>query len=1027
MNLKAKSAFFAILFMCMSAFAQENLIVKGQVVSAVDNMPLPGVNVLVAGTSNGTSTDFDGNYQITAIEGEVLHFSFIGFETKLVPVTNQRTLNVLLVEDANQLDEVVVIGYGTQKKSHLTGAISKVTNETLDQIAVARVDEALVGQVSGVNVQATEGEAGSAPTITIRGAGSISGSSSPLIVVDGLAVDNDFLGSLDMNEVASFEVLKDAASAAIYGSRGANGIIMITTKQGKEGETKFTYNTFTGFKEAIQSEAYYITLAESAEFELAQTGSLSSQTQYKQLLGVDNPWQNIIFDGGQIKSHSLSARGGSDKTKYAATFGYTHDEGVLLTDDYKKYNLRLKIDTKVNDKLSFGASIAPSITNKRRFDGSTHDILRQPSWLPLYHDANTIQYVNQGAIGEDGLPYDVQIGDYALQGHFDGYDLDGDPSTNGINISSTGNTNPGAKVLERHRTEDRFKIFGSMYAKYKITDGLSFRTSFAGDLQNTENRRWQGVLASRNGASAAQLDLSSQNRMHLVTDNYFTYDKTFGNHEISALLGMNAETWDVKFDAVRGTGYDSDVLQTISGASTIALAESEEYEYSLIGYFARFNYAYDNKYFASLSYRRDGNSRLGSNSKYGDFPALSAGWNVSNESFLEDSNFVSNFKLRLSYGFTGNAAIDTNSNIIDNYAYLSLLESSTAVIDGVVTNGFNPINIANPNLEWERLEEINPGVDFGFFNNVVSGSFDYYKRTSDKLIISNPISGTTGFSEALQNLGKVQNTGFELELRTRNISKEKFKWSSTFLATRNKNELLDFADSNGQILNVDDKRAAEWINLVGNPISSFYGWVVESEIPVEFINNPYTPIGNEAKDVYVKDLNGDGVIDDDDKTILGDPYPDLIWSFTNDFKIGDFDVSFMFQGSHGAEVRNIADQYIFNYFDTTGATDFISTTPNQEFTRKKIFTDAIIQDASYVALRNVNIGYNFSDDVISALGIFTKARVYATGQNLLYFTADDYTGFNPESIQTTSPTTYGYQRGGSPIARTISLGLNLEF
>ena len=338
---------------------------------------------------------------------------------------------------------------------------------------------------------------------------------------------------------------------------------------------------------------------------------------------------------------------------------------------------------------------------------------------------------------------------------------------------------------------------------------------------------------------------------------------------------------------------------------------------------------------------------------------------------------------------------------------------------------FVALNIKNPTLQWERLEEFNPGVDFGFFNGVISGSVDYYERKSDKLLLYNPVSSTTGFSSALVNLGQVKNSGWELELRSRNVSTQNFRWSTTLLASMNENELTDFADANGQILNVDSKRAAEWINLVGNPISSYYGWVVDRDIPLEYLNNPYHPVGGEAQDVYVKDLNGDGLIDDDDKTILGNPYPDLIWSVTNDFKIGSVDVSFLFQGSHGAEIRNMGDQYIFNHFNS--AQDFDpAITPDQGFIKEKIFTNDIIQDASYIALRNVNIGYNFPKDITDKLGL-SSFRLYATGQNLMYLTADDYTGFNPESINDTSPTTYGYQRAGSPVFRTISIGTNIEF
>ncbi|WFO16345.1 TonB-dependent receptor [Cellulophaga baltica 4] len=1032
MNLKTKLLLIAITLLNISLYAQDSYQLKG-VVSDANNVPIPGVSVVIDKTTRGTATDFDGNYEITVKKGDVVSFSSIGYGNKKVTISNQTTLNVSLAEDASLLEEVVVVGYGTQKKSHLTGAISKVVNENLDQIAVSRVDDALVGQVSGVNIQATDGEAGAAPTITVRGVGSMSGDSTPLIVVDGVIVDSDFLGSINMNDVQSFEILKDAASASIYGSKGANGIIMITTKPGVEGKAKINYSTYTGFKEARHSDAYTFSIAETAAAELAATGSLSDRTKYKQLIGVDRSWQDEIFDGGVIKSHSLSVRGGSEKTKYSTSINYANDEGVLLTDNFKKYGLKLNVNTKINDKFSAGVNLTPSYTNRRRFDGSTHDILRQTNWLPIYHDSNTIQYVDRGVYP------DVQVGDYALQRHFDNYDLYGDGSTL-VDISNTSNTNPAAKILERERYDKKFKLFGSIYGDYKILDGLSFRSTLSGSYQDTKRSRWQGVESNRNGASAAEMNEISQRELYLIWDNFFNYNKSFGKHDLGVTAGVVIESRDNFFSSITGTGYTNDAVKQITNAAVISSADAFEWEKRGISYVSRFNYAYDNKYLASLSVRRDGSSIFGSEYKYGNFPAVSVGWNVSNEDFLISSDVVSNLKLRASYGVTGNdrlntgsvdpdvssssSSLSTGNLLVDYYPYLSLLESVTYGVNGSLQSGFSPLNISNPELQWERLVEINPGVDFGFLNNRISGSVDWYRRTSDQLLLYNPVSVTTGFDSALVNLGEVKNEGFEFELRTKNIVSEKFRWGSTIIATTNKNTLVDFADSNGQITNVDSKRAAEWVNLEGQPISTYYGWVVDKDIPLEYISNPYHPIGAEAQDVYVKDLNGDGIIDDEDKTALGDPYPELVWSFTNEFTVGNFDLSFMFQGSHGAEIRNMGDQYIFNHFNS--AQDFIATTPDQEFIKEKIFTDDIIQDASYIALRNVNFGYNFSKDFLSNYGI-NGLRIYASGQNLMYKTADNYTGFNPESVDRTSPTTYGYQRAGSPIFRTISVGLNLDF
>jgi TonB-linked SusC/RagA family outer membrane protein len=1026
MNVKLKAALFLIMFTSISLFAQESYNLKGVVLSEVDSTGLAGVTVRVLKTSKGDVTDLDGNFVMNVKKGDILEFSYLGYITRTLSVTGQTTVKVYMKEDENLLDEIVVVGYGTQKKSHLTGAISKVVNDKLDQIGVSRVDDALVGQVSGVNIQATEGEAGSAPTIRIRGTGSINGNSGPLVVVDGVPVDEAFLGSLDMNNIASFEILKDAASSAIYGSRGGNGVIIITTKSGKEGKTRFSYNMLTGYKTARQSEAYHTSVSEAVSREL-EYGPLSERTRYKQLLGVDNNWQDIIFDGGLITDHSFTASGGNKKLKFNTAFNYLEDQGVLLTDNFERLNINAKIDYKITKKLSVSLKVNPSYTERRRFDGSTHDILRQPSWLPLYLDENTIRFVNRF---RDGGKYaNVQVGDYAIQRMFDDFDLstfNPDPGASGTDISNTSNTNPGAKVIERNRRDFDYKLLTSLSAKYKINDNFRFRTTGSLNYQQRRQSRYQGVESNRNGASASRLDSTRQTTVRLVLDNTLSYTKEIGKHEINALVGTSIEQRKREFESIQGSVFVDDSSPFISSAASITDTNAFEWERTLLSFFGRVNYAYDDKYLASLSYRRDGSSVFGPNVKYGTFTAISFGWNIAKEEFLQDSDVVNNLKLRVSYGITGNNDFRTGNELVDNYPYLAILDNTTTgVTGGNQSLVVNPLNIPNPDLTWERQIEFNPAIDFGFFNNILSGSFDYYTRTSDQLLLNNPISGTTGFSNALVNLGEVQNRGVELELRTRNISKNDFRWSTTLIASKNKNELVDFADSNGQIQNVDTKRAAEWINLEGNPISSFYGWVVDKDIPLEFINDPFHPLGAEAQDVYVRDLNGDGLIDDDDKTILGNPYPDLVWSLTNDFTIGNIDVSFMLQGSHGAEIRNMGDQYIFNHFNS--AQDYIvSTTPNQGFIKEKIFTDDIIQDASYIALRNLNVGYRFKDKLTSKLKV-SSARVYMSAQNLFYITASDYTGFNPESVNNTSATTYGYQRAGSPVFSTVSLGLNVQF
>lgn len=1025
MNLKIKLVFMAMLFVSAINYAQQNVTVKGSVTSKTDGEPILGANIIVVGTTTGTSTDFDGNYTIKVKSGQVLEFSYLGFTSKKIIIANQKTINVELTEDASVLDEIVVIGYGTSKKSHLTGSISKVVNETLDQVAVARVDDALIGQVSGVNIQATNAEAGAAPTITIRGFGSITADSGPAVVVDGIIVDSDFLGNIDMNDVESFEVLKDAASAAIYGSEGSNGVILITTKSGKEGKTKFNYSTFTGYKQAFGSDDYKKSVSGWAAKELAATGELSDQTLYAQKLvevtGIDRDWQDVFFNGGIITSHSLSARGGNKSTKFSTALRYLHDEGVVITDDYKLYSLKLKLDTELTDKLKLGVSITPSYSKRRALPTSIHNPIRQSPWLPIYHTDETLQFINRTIFP------DVTTGDYFREEHLVELDLNGDGSDNRPRTS--GDQNPYAQYVEREHYEFKTKMLASTYLSYKIMDGLTAKTTLGVTTEQRKRTRWNGMLYHH--SNGADYELQNRFNTRLSSDNTLSYNKEVGNHDFSALAGLTLQKRRSETSQLQGSGYANDLLKNLQGATTIVSEGETNIVKNKIGYFTRLTYAYADKYLFNASFRRDASSVFGVNSKWGNFPAASFGWNVSKEDFLKDSDVVNNLKFRVSYGLTGSENFNVGDDLINNWPYLAQLASTNSVIDGTLTVGNSPLNIANQLLQWEASEEISAGLDFGFFHNRISGSLDYYERTSDKLLLNNPVSYVTGFNNGIVNLGKVANRGWEFELRTKNFKTEDFSWNTTLIASTNENELLDFADSDGQLTVDGYGRASQWINKVGNPISSFYGYVVDKELANEYWDSPWIPINGISEDVIVKDLNGDGIITEGDKTILGDPYPEIVWSLTNEFYYKDFDFSFMIQGSQGGEVKNIGDQYFFSQWNggTSDEQAVIDAgiVPDASFIQKRIHTDDVVMSSGYFSLRNVNIGYSLPEDVVSKIGL-TSLRLYATGQNLLYITSDDYHGFNPEFVDTNnSPTAYGSQRAGTPLFSTYSFGLNVNF
>lgn len=1008
---------FIFLGFNISAVAQ-NIIVSGVVKDAVGET-IPGVAVLLQDSAYGTATDLDGKYTISVPSNGTLVYSSVGFKTQIVLVNNRKQIDVTLGEDLQQIEDVVVVGYGSIKKSHLTGSVSKVKNEKLDQIPVARVDEALVGQISGVIVQQTNPTAGEAPKIVIRGQGSISFDSDPLIVLDGIVVGNDadFLSSLDMNDVESIEVLKDASSGAIYGSRGANGIIMITTKAGIEGPTKFSYNTNVGFK-IVPKNDILTTPSDWADFVRENNnGELTDQMEYIEKLDTYTDWEDVVFESGVIQNQALSVSGGTKNTKFKTSMNYLSDQGVLLKDNFEKVNFRVNLNTKLHEKITFGLDLNPSFIKQERFPIGIHDALRQNPWLPTYLDEDNIQFVNR--FRENGRWANAEIGDYAMERMFDDYDLEaGMPTTDGTgtDISSTSNASALAKILERNKKKQQTKVYANTFLQVDILKNLVFKQRFGGDYRFTKNTEWIGVLATRNGAADTRSTRSSETRWHTVTESTLNYDKEVAGHSFDVLAGFAYENWRSEETYLEAVGFTNDLIQTIPASNQIG-GYTYEYQEKLISYFGRLNYNYKERYLLSASLRTDGSSKFGPNSKFGWFPAISAGWAVNKEAFFPSNKYVNDLKFRVSYGITG------NNNGIGEYDYLGLI---SPVNTGFGSIGYNSTNIENYDLKWEKQSEINPGIDVSFLNRRINLVVDYYRRTSVDLLLNVPIPSVTGFETALVNKGVVRNEGVEIEVLTKNINTKDFSWTTSVIASHNKNTLVDFAGANGLISSVDDKRPAEWIALEGNPISSFYGYVVEKEIPLEFINNPFYPINAQSQDIYVKDLNGDGIIDPDDRTILGSPYPDFVWSVNNSFKYKDFDMSFMFQGSHGAEVRNISSQYINNEFSSNQ--DYVTDFADADKVVERIFTSDDIQDASYVALRNFNIGYSLPKKLISKIRL-QRVRVYFSAQNLLYIWSKDYEGYNPEGIDQglDSPLTYGYQRGPAPIYKSLAFGANIDF
>ncbi len=1000
----------------MAIHANAQKMVSGIVTDSISNSPLVGATILIKGTTIGTISDFDGKFQIQPPTGSTLVVSFIGYKSKVISYTGQTSLDIFLSPDLSVLDEIVVIGYGTQKKSHLTGSVSKVSSKGLDQIPTSRAEEALIGKISGVSIQTINASAGSAPTIRVRGIGSITADASPLIVMDGVVVPSSYLGNVDMNDVESVEVLKDAASAAIYGSRGGNGVIMITTKKGSEGKTVFSINAYKGMKYCFPKYRSnpFSTVAEWHDYVLANNaGVLTDQMKFAELIGngSETSWPDVFLENGAIENYSLSARGGNDKTKFSISTGYQKDDGVLLTDSYKKINFMMNLSSKVNKLIEFGGMINPSYSAQRIFPNGFHDVLRKSPWLPEYITAENIQYVNLTK-----YPL-VQIGSYAQENYFDGYILPG--NTTGTAISNTTSGSPLASILEVFRYQKNLNLLTNAYMKFNIAKGLTFTPTLSYTYINSQYSNFSTSKSGTKGvadiASAYQTGIS----IHMTSENMLAYNTTVGKHDISAVAGVLFEKMSITSDEIAGTGYLFDNIHTINAAGSISSATTTIYEESLQAFLGRLNYAYDNKYLVSASLRYDGSSRFGADTRYGLFPAFSAGWRVSQEDFIKSIGWISNLKARVSYGITG------NNNGIGYYTSIATLSPITAVINGSKVSGYNPANISNPDLAWEKSVEIGPGIDFGILNNRFTFSVDYYQRSSKDLLLAQAIPAVTGFESVVVNIGEVQNRGFEFESNAAVIANSGFNWTVTANLSHNTNELVDFAGASGLITSIDPKRPAEYIALEGQPISSFYGYRYEKEVPNEYLVNPLWPIGCKSRDVYVKDLNGDGVITTDDKEILGSPYPTLVWGITNSFRVKSFDLSFTFSGSHGAKTLNLDPQYFENQFSSTMV--YTAAFPDKALVQQRIFTDLCVQDASVVALRTVNLGYTLPSNLTKKIGL-TSARFYVSGQNILYFMADGYTSYNPEGVtNTSSPLRGGYQIGAAPVTKAVTIGLNVEF
>lgn len=1043
----------------------QNISISG-VVKDSNGETLPGVTVTIQNTNQGAVTDVNGAYTLSAPQNAVLVFTYVGFETQEIPIGNRTRIDVNLSEDTEQLDEVVVVGYGTRKKSHNTGAIAQVGGEDIAAIQAARVDDALAGKLPGVLVQNQSGEPGADPKIQIRAASSLSGDSGPLIVVDGYPISGS-IATVNPNDIESMEVLKDAASAAIYGSRGANGVILVTTKKGKSGKPRFSYNAYTSTSKKYVKDIGMLKTASQWADEL-EAGQLNgtydlSEVDPRLLDYRINAYRNApdvvsmedwLFRSGSTQSHDFSVSAGTEDVSVFASLGYLDTEGIVIGQGFERYNGRLNLDANLGDKFKAGLSVNGFFSNQDIVPHDMRDLLRAYSIHPIYHTEASIAFIQQldaqrQALADAGVLtpsggsqlqdtfdqgyrgtgnitssiYDLQPGDIAHEWHY---------GRNRNGIGGSGDAGPAAKFDNARRY--RRTYFGniSSYLQYNIIEGLNIKTVLGADINDVESYYHQGTLAdARERTNQSDLDISNAKRTSMLSETTLSYTRVIGNHDISAVVGYEFQNTYIRGISSNATNVPIGLPlnYNLFDPADVVTTETDATQ-TRNSIFGRINYAYDNRYLASVSFRRDGDSRFGANNRFETFPAVSVGWNVHNEAFFS-SSLLSQLKVRFSSGSLGTTAF------LGPYDALSILGSSPTAFG---TGFFIAANIANPNLTWQSNTETNYGVNMGFLGNRFTFGLDYYTSDIELMLLQRPVSEVLGTTSIIVNQGNIRSSGLELELGAVLLEKDDLSWNvSANLSTVN-SEITDLGgleELPPVVYGGPGGRGPEFRNYVGGELGEMWGLEVIGEVETIHMFDPSRNIGFGSSEYYVVDQNEDGVIDEDDYVKLGSANPDFYWGLNSSVRYKDFDFSIQFQGSHGAEVYNIDPIYWKSQFggrmrasfDTEG--DGIADHNGLHYEQTRNAHGALIQDASYIALRNLTIGYTLKPDWVGKVGV-SSARVYAASTNLLYIMGDNYTSFNPEGVETTNggyagPITYGYQEGASPIVRSFTLGINVNF
>ncbi|MDJ0364423.1 TonB-dependent receptor [Hymenobacter sp. H14-R3] len=967
--------------------------VAGTVVSAADQTPLPGVSVVVKGTTLGASTDATGKFSLNVPVGgdAVLIFSFVGYEATTVRVGDRSTLNIVQLKDAaTGLDEVVVVGYGTQKKRDITGSVSSISAEQVAETPIVRADQILQGRAAGVQVTQTNSEPGGGTSIRIRGTNSINSGNEPLFVVDGFPGAGD-LNSINPNDIESIEVLKDASATAIYGSRGANGVVLITTKKGKVGRNTINFEAYSGIQK-VRRKYDLMNASQFASYlnDVRAQGNLASPTTALPLpytpeqvaaLGEGTDWQSAILQTGKINNYQLGFNGGTEQTRYNLSFNYFDQTGIILNSGFKRGTVRFNLDKKVSEKLTFNFSSQVAATGEKRalvnsqggsFGGVLLDALRFSPINPIRDANGNYTYSNTP------LPYVEDVG------------------------------NPVAYAEKA--TDNRNTVRGllNVAGNYQIIKGLTFRATGGIDYNNQQVEQYRPsdvFLGRTTNGSATRIN---SNVYSWVNENTLTYDRQFNeNNSLNVVGGLSFQQFGGDNFNATATNFFTNTLGTDNlslGAVTLTPG-SGRYANTLASYFGRVNYQLLQRFLFTLTMRADGSSRFGDNNKWGYFPSAAFAYRLVDEKFMQNFPVVSDLKLRASYGVTGNQEI-ANYQSLSRYSVGAYAAGNTRLVGLVSTN------IPNPNLSWESTASSNVGLDLSLLKNRIGFTFDaYYKKTSD-LLLQVSIPTTSGFNSVYLNAGSVENKGLEFALNTTNIDSKRFSWSTNLNLSLNRNKVLDlngeyerYVGSSSSSLFVGSGLGNTSVLRVGAPIGSFFGyqfdglWQTADEIKASGTKTPAVP-----GDPRYVDQNGDGAITATDRVIIGKAQPSFIYGVTNNFKLGNFNLSVFIQGVQGDDVLNLNRYELESGVTTTNKLASVvnrwagpgtSTTiprAGSVLRRSTGIVSDVVEDGSFVRLKTLTLGYTIP--VPAYLSAIKLASVYLTAQNLVTLTK--YTGYDPE-------------------------------